>query len=218
MKKALFIVALIFLLVACDKAPRERENAFDSKTLFPGRSDTEIAGQNIEEKPAPSVNMGSLPYAKTEPAPYTKTESAPYTKTEPTMSAKPEPFAENRKEDRDDTPPGRMHSRDATTILDEVESILYEGEAGEASMKSAVAKALSVPDALKLKADINAALRGGGLTGVTAEVDDALNVTLKGTVGCVEEKSRAFDIAMSIADAGSLRDLVFVVEEKEDRI
>lgn len=70
-------------------------------------------------------------------------------------------------------------------------------------------------DAAKLEGEINRALRNGGIKGVTAEVNDDLHVTLKGSVSSRTEKDRAFEIAKTFRDKGAkgIRDIIFVVEQ-----
>jgi osmotically-inducible protein OsmY/ribosomal protein L40E len=68
-------------------------------------------------------------------------------------------------------------------------------------------------DPAKLEGDINRALRNAGLRGVTAEVNDNLEVTLKGSVGSQYEKDRAFEIAKTFKEAKRIRDVIFVVEQ-----
>lgn len=68
-------------------------------------------------------------------------------------------------------------------------------------------------DPAKLEGDINRALRNAGLRGITAEVSDDLQVTLKGSVGSAQEKNRAFEIAKTFKDAKRIRDVIFIVEQ-----
>jgi len=72
---------------------------------------------------------------------------------------------------------------------------------------------ISKIDPAKLEGDINRALRNAGLRGVTSEVNDNLEVTLKGSVGSNNEKNRAFEIAKSFKEAKKIRDVIFVVEQ-----
>ncbi|MBI4707177.1 MAG: zinc ribbon domain-containing protein [Candidatus Omnitrophica bacterium] len=71
---------------------------------------------------------------------------------------------------------------------------------------------ISKVDPSKLEGDINRAMRNAGLKGVTAEVNDNLEVTLKGTVGSNYEKDRAFEIAKTFKAVKRIRDIIFVVE------
>lgn len=68
-------------------------------------------------------------------------------------------------------------------------------------------------DPAKLEGDINRALRNAGLRSVTAEVNDNLEVTLKGSVGSNYEKDRAFEIAKRFKEAKRIRDVIFVIEQ-----
>ncbi|MBF0556457.1 MAG: BON domain-containing protein [Nitrospirae bacterium] len=63
-----------------------------------------------------------------------------------------------------------------------------------------------------LEATINKALKGIGLTKVTAEVNEGLEVTLKGTVSSTKDKGKAFDTAKHTKGVSKIRDKVFVVE------
>jgi predicted RNA-binding Zn-ribbon protein involved in translation (DUF1610 family) len=68
-------------------------------------------------------------------------------------------------------------------------------------------------DPAKLEGNINRALRNGGIRGVTAEVNDNLEVTLRGSVMSQHEKDRAFEIAKGFKEAKRIRDVIFVVEQ-----
>jgi osmotically-inducible protein OsmY len=68
-----------------------------------------------------------------------------------------------------------------------------------------------VVDPAKLEGEINRALRGRDVRGITAQVGDDLTVTLKGSTNA-GDKDRAFQIARSFKDVRTLRDQVFVVE------
>jgi hypothetical protein len=70
---------------------------------------------------------------------------------------------------------------------------------------------LSEPD--RLESDINHALNQEGFDTVRSEVDERGQVTLKGTVKGSGQKARVFALARSIGRTGSVRDLVFVVED-----
>ncbi len=71
---------------------------------------------------------------------------------------------------------------------------------------------LSKIDLAKLEGDINRALRNAGLRGVTSEVNDNLEVTLKGSVGSEYEKDRAFQITKGFKEVEKIKDVIFVVE------
>ncbi|GEM_PF-4776040 len=64
----------------------------------------------------------------------------------------------------------------------------------------------------KLRNDISRTLRNAGLRGITVEVTDDLQVTLKGSVGNSVEKSRAIEIAKNFKEVNRVRDLIFIVE------
>jgi len=70
-------------------------------------------------------------------------------------------------------------------------------------------------DPAKVEGEINRALRDAGLRGVTAEVNNNLEVTLKGSVASQYEKDRAFEIAKTFSNKGvrRIRDIIFVVEQ-----
>jgi len=67
----------------------------------------------------------------------------------------------------------------------------------------------------KIERDINRALRKAGLTGITAAVNDNLEVTLKGSVRSNNKKNKAFKIAETFISKGNkrIRDMIFVVEQ-----
>lgn len=64
----------------------------------------------------------------------------------------------------------------------------------------------------ELAGQINNALRDAGIRGVVAEVNGALQVTLKGVVRSAEEKNKAFEITGLFKDAKRIKDLIFIVE------
>lgn len=70
-------------------------------------------------------------------------------------------------------------------------------------------------DPAKLEGEINRALRGASLHGITAVVDDGLEVVLQGSVNSNYEKDRAFEIAETFTYKGikRIRDIIFVVEQ-----
>lgn len=70
----------------------------------------------------------------------------------------------------------------------------------------------SHPDAGALEAAVNNGLRNAGLTKVTAEVSENLDVTLKGTVSNSRDKSKAFDIVKHTKGVMKIKDRIFVVE------
>ncbi len=65
-----------------------------------------------------------------------------------------------------------------------------------------------------IEGEINRAIRNAGIKGVFAEVEEDLEVTLKGSVLTVEDRDKIFQIADSFKDKGikTIRDMVFVVE------
>jgi len=67
-------------------------------------------------------------------------------------------------------------------------------------------------DPAKLEGDINRALRNAGLSGVTAEVNDDLEVTLKGSVMSKYEKEKAFEITNRFKEIKGIKDKIFVVQ------
>ena len=80
-------------------------------------------------------------------------------------------------------------------------------------IKEAVLPPPTRVDPAKLEGDINRTLRNAGLSGVTAVVNDNLEVILKGSVASNYEKGRAFEIAKIFKDAKKVKDLIFVVEQ-----
>jgi hypothetical protein len=69
------------------------------------------------------------------------------------------------------------------------------------------------PDPQALEAAINKGLKNAGLTTVTAEVNENLDVTLKGTVASARDKNKAFDTAKKARGVKKIKDKVFVVEQ-----
>lgn len=65
-----------------------------------------------------------------------------------------------------------------------------------------------------IEGEINRAIRNSGIKGVFAEVEENLEITLKGSVMTVEDKDKIFQIADSFKDKGikTIKDMVFVVE------
>lgn len=59
---------------------------------------------------------------------------------------------------------------------------------------------------------INESFKNEGLDNLIVEVDDYLNVTIKGAVRGKEEKNKAFEIAKSFKDVKNIKDLIFIVE------
>lgn len=75
----------------------------------------------------------------------------------------------------------------------------------------AVAPPESALDPAKLEGDLNRALRGRDVRGVTAQVGDDGAVTLKGSANAAD-KERALQIARTFRGVKSVKDQVFVVE------
>lgn len=101
-------------------------------------------------------------------------------------------------------------AKDVGAILNEIEKIICEGDCSPYSMPKV--------DLSKLKGDINMALRYEGLNGISVDVNNQLEATLKGTVGCEDEKNKAFEIAERFKGVRQLKDMIFVVEIKEERL
>jgi tetratricopeptide (TPR) repeat protein len=66
----------------------------------------------------------------------------------------------------------------------------------------------------QLESDINNALRNSGLKRITAEVNDSLEVTLKGSAESISEKYRAFEMVNKFVEIKRVVDKIFVVESK----
>lgn len=66
--------------------------------------------------------------------------------------------------------------------------------------------------AFSLKNKINESLKNEGLDNLIVEIDEYMNVTIKGAVKGKEEKNKAFEIAKSFKDVKNVRDLIFIVE------
>ncbi|MEO5361897.1 MAG: BON domain-containing protein [Nitrospirota bacterium] len=64
-----------------------------------------------------------------------------------------------------------------------------------------------------LESSINKALKNAGLTKVTAEVNENLDVTLKGTVSSARDKNKAFDTTKQVKGTKKIKDKIFVVEQ-----
>ncbi|MBF0553037.1 MAG: BON domain-containing protein [Nitrospirae bacterium] len=74
-------------------------------------------------------------------------------------------------------------------------------------------KIVSPPsDPHALEGTINKALKNAGLTKVTAEVNENLEVTLQGTASNSKDKGKAFDAAKHTKGVSKITDKVFVVE------
>lgn len=64
----------------------------------------------------------------------------------------------------------------------------------------------------KLKDDIEKALKDRGINGVTVDVDNSFQVTLKGVVKNMDEKRRIFEVTDFYKEIKRIKDLVFIVE------
>jgi len=69
-------------------------------------------------------------------------------------------------------------------------------------------------DSAKLEGEINRALRGAGIRGVTAVVSDEFDVTLRGSVTTDKQKDEAFEIARNFKGVKRVRDNIFIVDVK----
>jgi ribosomal protein L40E/osmotically-inducible protein OsmY len=67
-------------------------------------------------------------------------------------------------------------------------------------------------DPSKVEIDINRTLRNAGFSGITVEVSDNLEVTLKGSVSSMEEKFRLLKLVRGIKGIKEIKDMVFVIE------
>lgn len=65
----------------------------------------------------------------------------------------------------------------------------------------------------RLEGELNRALREAGFVGVTTAVGDDGEVTLSGTVSTERDKEKAFALVESFKGVGTVKDLVFVVEQ-----
>jgi ribosomal protein L40E len=83
-----------------------------------------------------------------------------------------------------------------------------QNKAAEAVMERS-RPAIDLP---RLEGQMNKALRIEGLDGVTAEVDEAAGVTLKGVVKGSQDKKKAFKIAKSFKEVRQIKDIIFVIE------
>lgn len=66
-------------------------------------------------------------------------------------------------------------------------------------------------DPAKFEGEINRALRNAGLGGVTCAVSDDFQATIKGSVGSISQKERAFEIVNGFPEIRKVRDIVFIV-------
>lgn len=102
-------------------------------------------------------------------------------------------------------------NKDAKEILNEIEKIICEGDCSRYAMPK--------PDISKLEDDIKMALRDGGVNGVAVDVNNQAEITLKGAVGCEEEKNKAFRIAEGFNKGDKrLKDMIFVVQTEEGKL
>lgn len=101
-------------------------------------------------------------------------------------------------------------AKDVGTILNEIEKIICEGDCSPYAMPAV--------DLSKLRDDINMALRDEGLNGVFVDVNNQLEATLKGTVGCEDEKNRAFEASGRFKDIRKVKDMIFVVQIEEGKL
>ncbi|MBF0515888.1 MAG: BON domain-containing protein [Nitrospirae bacterium] len=69
------------------------------------------------------------------------------------------------------------------------------------------------PEPGTLEGAVNKALKSAGLTKITAQVDENLDVTLKGTVSGSRDKNKAFDATKHIKGVRKIKDKIFVVEQ-----
>ena len=68
-------------------------------------------------------------------------------------------------------------------------------------------------DLPRLEGQINRALREAGIDGVTAQVNDAAVVTLKGVVQSVKDQQKALEIVRTFKGVSQLNDIIFIVEK-----
>lgn len=71
---------------------------------------------------------------------------------------------------------------------------------------------VTLPNPAELEININRALRGGQIDGITAQVGEDGAVTLRGQTGSLAEKERAFRIARTVRGVSAAKDLVWVAE------
>ena len=82
--------------------------------------------------------------------------------------------------------------------------------AGEAG-KDAKAKEPG-PDPSKVEGRLNKMLRDAQAGGVTAEVNENMTATLKGTVRSGRDRDKALSVAKSVKEVKRVRDIIFVIE------
>ncbi len=67
------------------------------------------------------------------------------------------------------------------------------------------------PDRAKIERDINRLLRDSGVDGITAEVDENMVATFKGTVRRGEDRRKALSAAKGFKDVKVVKDVIFVI-------
>lgn len=68
-------------------------------------------------------------------------------------------------------------------------------------------------DLPRLEGQINRAFREAGIDGVTAQVNDAAVVTLKGVVKGVQGKQKALEIVKTFKGVSQVNDIIFIIEK-----
>jgi len=68
-------------------------------------------------------------------------------------------------------------------------------------------------DLPRLEGQINRALREAGIDGVTAQVNDAAVVTLKGVVKGVQGQQKALEIVKTFKGVSQVNDIIFIIEK-----
>lgn len=68
-------------------------------------------------------------------------------------------------------------------------------------------------DLPRLEGQINRALRAAGIDGVTAQVNDAAVVTLKGVVKGAQDRQKALEIVKTFKEISQVNDIIFIIEK-----
>jgi hypothetical protein len=68
-------------------------------------------------------------------------------------------------------------------------------------------------DLPRLEGQINRNLREAGIDGVTAQVNDAAVVTLKGVVKDTQNRQKALEIVKTFKEVTQVNDIIFIIEK-----
>lgn len=192
MNKLLLLVGLIFLINACEKMPHRLSEGRNSV----GKNNVGLHDV-LNDNSSNAINQSKDEQTSLLADPPAFHEDKDTTKD---LENKEQPIeVEDNK------------SKEINTVINDVEKILCEGNCSPYVFSSK--RNLS-----ELRDSINSELRDEGLDGVSIDINNHLEATLKGTVGCADEKNKAFEIAGRFKGVSQLKDMIFVVEMKEERL